>query len=168
MSDWLETYATTEDLNERYHLLATEQSHLRDRADDDCVPGWDRVVERIRTLAARVDGHLLVFVANDFGFPAAFRPEGTPRAFQNDVREAILAEKYNDRHDDLEAIRSDFLALSPGLHKAIAAEHDGESVRYHLPEGTSESTNFLTVREMVGLVDYTTNSAQADSLSNTY
>ena len=49
----------------------------------------------------------------------------------------------------------------------LVAELD-DGVRYHLPEGTSEATNFLTVRETVGLVDYTTNGAQADGLSVTY
>lgn len=166
MTDRSETGADA--LDERYHHLKAELGRLRSRADADCVPDPTRVRERIRTLAESVDGDLLVFVANDFGYPAAYRPEGTSRTIQNDVREAILADKYDDSNDDLADLRTALLDLHPGLHKAIVAEHDGHTARYHLPEGTAESTNFLTVREIVGLVDYTTNSAQADQLSNTY
>lgn len=54
------------------------------------------------------------------------------------------------------------------MHKAIVSEHTGETLRYHLPEGSNESTNFVTVREMVGLIDYTTNSFQSDGLCETY
>lgn len=42
------------------------------------------------------------------------------------------------------------------------------TVRYHLPEGSNDTTNFITVRETVGLIDYTTNSFQSDGLSVTY
>jgi len=55
----------------------------------------------------------------------------------------------------------------PAVHKVIVADY-GEEIRYHLPEGSNGATNFLTVWEMVGLVDYTTNSAQRDGLSQTY
>jgi hypothetical protein len=41
-------------------------------------------------------------------------------------------------------------------------------VRDHLPEGSNETTDFVTVREMASLVDYTTNSFQSDGLSVTY
>lgn len=87
---------------------------------------------------------------------------------QNNVREAILQNKYDDTNEDLNAIRRELLADHPAIHKAIVAEHSEGTIRYHLPEGSNETTNFVTVREMVGLIDYTTNSFQSDGLCETY
>jgi hypothetical protein len=127
----------------------------------------DEVATELRGLDETLDGDLLAFVANDFGRPVAFRPASVPRTAQEEIRHGILQQKY-DAHDDLDEIRRTLLDAFPTVHKAIIAEHREESLRYHLPEGSRETTNFLTVREMVGLVDYTTNSAQADELSQTY
>ncbi|HKL29695.1 MAG TPA: hypothetical protein VJ898_10570, partial [Natrialbaceae archaeon] len=180
-SEWMDDYEATDDRNEQYGLLRTEMTRLRnDLVSQHMVDGefdWsavqeyfdpEAVAETIREASRDVEGDLLVFVANDFGFPAAFRPEGTDRAIQNDVRLGILERKYDDEAADLQSIRDDLLDAHPGIHKAIVAEYTGDDVRYFLPAGQNETTNFLTVREMVGLVDYTTNSAQADDLSRTY
>jgi len=179
--DFTAAYERAEDANEQYRSLRAELTRLRndlfDRyfEDGEFDPARveeffdpDEVAETVRELAEAVDGHLLVFVANDFGFPIALRPEGTDRSLQNDVREGILENKYDDENEGLRSLRDELLDRHPGIHKAIVAEHDGESVRYHLPEGSNSTTNFLTVREMVGLVDYTTNSSQREDLSGTY
>lgn len=180
-TDWVSEYERAEDLNERYGLLRSEISRLRntlvsrytedDEFDASAVEEYydpDAVAETIRDASHEVAGDLLVFVANDFGFPAAFRPAGSDRSLQDDVRRGILEDKYDDAASDLQSIRDDLLATHSGIHKAIVAEHTGDSVRYFLPEGSNETTNFVTVREMVGLVDYTTNSAQAEDMSRTY
>ena len=119
-----------------------------------------------------------MLVANDFGQPMSFRPEGVDRDWVDELRRGILAGKYDGDRGDLAAIREELLDAHPRIHEAIVAELPGADrteagenaggVRYHLPEGTSEATNVLTVREMVGPVDYTTNSAQADGPSVTY
>ena len=168
MADFLDAYAEADDANRQYALLREELARVRGRREDDAFYDPDALSETIERLAERVDGALVVFAANDFGVPRAYRPEALARSAQDEVREGILEHKYDAAHDDLDEIRRELLADHPGVHKAIVAEHTEDSLRYHLPEGSKESTNFLTVREMVGLVDYTTNSSQADGLSRTY
>jgi len=180
-TEWTTEYEETDDRNERYALLRTEMTRLRNdlvsqytedgEFDPSAVEEYfdpEAVADHVRGANREVEGDLLVFVANDFGFPLALRPDGTDRSLQDDVRRGILRNKYDDGATDLQSIRDDLLEAHSGIHKAIVAEHRGDHVRYFLPEGSNETTTFLTVREMVGLVDYTTNSAQADDLSKTY
>lgn len=168
MTDWQAEYDDIEDLNEKYGLLRDEMTRLRGRQDDIEFFDEDDVIETVRQLSESVDGDLLVFLANDFGRPRAYRPEGVPRDVQDEIRRAVLDNKYDDSNKDLNELRREILAEYPAIHKAIVAEHSGDTIRYHLPEGSNQSTNFLTVREMVGLIDYTTNSFQRDGLSVTY
>lgn len=164
MSDWMAEYAALDDTDEKYRVLREEMSRLR---EEGSVFDRDAVADTVRELAADNDGVLVVFAANDFGLPVAYRPAGTGLEIQSAVRRAILENKY-DANEDLDDLRLELLASHPAVHKAIVAEFDQGRVRYHLPEGSSSRTNFLTVREMVGLVDYTTNSVQNDGLSMTY
>jgi hypothetical protein len=168
MTDFLDAYADATDSNRQYDLLRDELARLRGRRDDVEYFDEEAVLAAVREANETVDGDLVVFAANDFGRPRAYRPEGLPRVRQDDVRQAILEDKYDASNDDLDAIRRDLREAHPGLHKALVAECRSDVIRYHLPEGSNDSTNFLTVREMVGLVDYTTNSAQRDGLSVTY
>ena len=168
MTDWTDEYAATDDLNKKYSLLRAEISRLRGRRDDIEFFNSDAIRCDLRRLNETVEGDLIVFVANDFGRPRAYRPQGVDKRVQNDVREALLQDKYDDTNAELNALRRELLAAHPTMHKAIVSEHTGETLRYHLPEGSNESTNFVTVREMVGLIDYTTNSFQSDGLCETY
>lgn len=168
MTDWLAAYEESEDTNEQYGLLRAELTRLRGRREESAFFDPDAVRADVARLSEDVGGDLLVFLANDFGVPRAYRPEGVPREAHDEIRRTLLSEKYDDANDDLNAIRRELLNAHPGVHKALVAVRDGDSVRYHLPEGASEPTNFLAVREMVGLVDYATNSGQADGLSVTY
>lgn len=166
--DWMDEYADTEDLNEKYDMLRSEMARLRGRRED--IEFFDAAEVRadIRDLNETVAGDLIVFVANDFGRPRAYRPAGVTLDTQDDIRRAILREKYDDTNDDLNDIRQELLTEHPAIHKAIVAAYADGDVRYHLPEGSTEETNFITVREMVGLIDYTTNSFQSDGLSESY
>lgn len=168
MDDWMRAYMETDDLNENYRLLRSELTRLRGRREDIEFFDTEAVGRDIRRLDERVDGHLLVFVANDFGRPRAYRPSSMDLAVQDEVRRAILQDKYDDTNEDLNEIRSEMLDRHPETHKVLVAEFDDGRIRYYLPEGSNETTNFLTVREMVGLVDYTTNSFQREGLSYTY
>lgn len=168
MADWREKYAETEDLNQRYGLLREEMTRLRGQRNDIEFFDADAVGSDIRRSNGEVDGDLIVFAANDFGQPRAYRPEGLEIDVQNEIRRAILQNKYDGTNEDLNEIRSDLLEKHPAIHKVIVAERSEQQVRYHLPEGSNETTNFLTVREMAGLIDYTTNSFQSDGLSVTY
>jgi hypothetical protein len=168
MTGWTDEYLGTEDPNRRYELLRAEAARLRGRRDEIEYYDPGAVRDDVAESSDRVSGDLIAFVANDFGKPMAFRPEDLELAAQNDVRRAILQRKYDGTNDDLNGIRRDLLAEHPNVHKALLAAHSEEGVRYHLPEGSTGGTNFLTVREMVGLIDYTTNSFQSDGLSVTY
>lgn len=168
MSDWVEAYTETDDLNQRYDLLRSEITRLRGQRDDIEFFDEEAVVADLRRLNETVAGDLLVFAANDFGMPRAYRPQDVARDVQDEIRQAILRDKYDDSNADLEAIRQELLTAHPAIHKVIVAVHDEGESRYHLPEGSNQTTNFVTVREMVGLIDYTTNSFQRDGLSVTY
>lgn len=168
MTGWMEEYTATDDLNQKYSLLRAEITKLRGRRDDIEFFDSEAVRSDLRRLNKSVDGDLVVFVANDFGRPRAYRPQGVAVDVQNEIREAILQNKYNDTNEDLNDIRCELLAEHPAIHKAIITEYSEGISRYHLPEGSNETTNFVTVREMVGLIDYTTNSFQSDGLSETY
>lgn len=168
MSDWTAEYAAADDLNRKYAMLREEITRLRGRRDDIDFFDVDAVRSTVRRLDESLDGDLLVFLANDFGLPQAYRPSHLPQDVQDDVRTSILEGKYDDSNEDLDEIRRELLDDHPCVHKAIVAAHDDGDVRYYLPEGSNHTTNFVTVREMVGLVDYTTHSFQADSMSQTY
>lgn len=168
MTDWITAYRETDDLNEKYSLLRREITRLRGRRDDAKFFDPDAVGSDVRRLNETVDGDLIVFVANDFGVPRAYRPRSVALDVQDEIRRAVLRDKYDDTNEELDGIRREVLDEHPGVHKAIVAEHSDETVKYHLPEGSNEETNFVTVREMVGLIDYTTNSFQSDGLSRTY
>lgn len=168
MTDWIEGYTETDDLNQKYKLLCREITRLRARRDNIEFFDPDAVRSDVRRLNDTVNGELIVFVANDFGLPRAYRPSGVEAAVQDEIRQAVLRNKYDDTNEDLDEIRRELLNEHPGIHKAVVAEYSDENIRYHLPEGSNETTNFITVREMVGLIDYTTNSFQSDGLSDTY
>ncbi|AHG05206.1 hypothetical protein HALDL1_06220 [Halobacterium sp. DL1] len=168
MTDWLTEYTETDDLNEKYGLLREEMTRLRGQRDDIEFFDEDAVGSDVRRLNETVDGDLVVFLANDFGRPRAYRPSGVEREAQDEIRRALLANKYDDTNEDLNEIRRELLDAHPAIHKVLVAVSAADGIRYHLPEGSNETTNFLTVREMVGLVDYTTNSFQSDGLSRTY
>jgi hypothetical protein len=170
MDDWLEAYENAGSPHRKYDLLRAEMARLRGEAhdaDDGELFDPEGVAAALRSLDDSLDGALIAFVANDFGLPIAFRPDGVPHAAQDEIRRSILQGKY-DTDDELNEVRETLLDRFPAVHKAIVAEYGEDAIRYHLPEGADRTTNFLTVREMVGLVDYTTNSAQREGLSRTY
>lgn len=180
VDDWLTSYTDTDDLNERYRLLQREMTNLRNSLasefeDDDVdvteIPELfdpEAVAATVRKLSDNVEGALVVFAANDFGLPMAFRPSGLSLSIQDEIRQAILDNKYDDENAALREIRDELLDRHPEIHKAIVTEYGEGEIQYFLPEGSNTTTNFLTVREMVGLVDYTTNSSQHEDLSVTY
>lgn len=168
MNDWVDEYAETDDLNRKYELLREEITDLRGRRDEIEYFDEEAVESDVRRLNETVSGQLIAFVANDFGRPRAYRPSGLEKNVQDDVRHAVLENKYDDTNEALDEIRRELLTEHRGIHKIIVVEYSEETISYHLPEGSNETTNFITVREMVGLIDYTTNSFQSDGLSRTY
>jgi hypothetical protein len=171
MADWMEKYGNTDSPNERYKILRQEITQLRETAhhrETDSFFDREAVAETVSELNEQREGELIVFVANDFGLPMAYRPEKAGIEMQDAVRRAILENKYDESPDELNNVRQELLKEHPKIHKSIIAECNSSSIRYHLPEGSNTTTNFITVREMVGLIDYTTNSFQSDGMSMTY
>jgi hypothetical protein len=165
MIDWMEKYGDADTPHERYKILRQEMTRLR---ETHSVFDREAVAETVSKLNEQQEGELIVFAANDFGLPMAYRPEETGVEIQDAVRRSILENKYDESPEELNTARRELLEEHPRIHKAILAECSRGSIRYHLPEGSNTTTNFITVREMVGLVDYTTNSFQSDKLSMTY
>lgn len=180
IDDWMAAYDDTDDLNEQYHILRREMTRLRselvseyegNEVDITDVPEYfdpEAVEATVRKLNDNVGAALIVFAANDFGLPVAFRPAGLSLRVQDEVRREILRKKYDEETEHLKEIRDEILDRHPGIHKIIVAEYGHQAIQYFLPEGSNTTTNFLTVREMVGLIDYTTNSFQREGLSMTY
>lgn len=163
MSDEIDPVAA----NEQYRECRQELRRLRRRVGEqafDEVARFDETAVRdsVATHDEEIDGRLVVFVANDFGMPVAYRPSSLPIEAQNVVRERILDVKY-DRDDGLNAIRKD-LTDRTRIHKALVCSIGEESIDYHLPGAATGKTNFLTVREAVGLVDFCTNGSQTNTI----
>lgn len=164
--EWMTDYAAADDVNDKYRILRQEAKRLRQRAErpeDMKFTDDPAFLDLIRACNERVDGTLVVFAANDFGWPVALRPDGTPKQLQADVRTELLARKY-ESSPELDEIRRTILEADGRVHQALVARHDGEEIDYHLPGGWKEDTNFLTVREALGLIDYITNGHQREAI----
>jgi len=118
MTDWLTEYTETDDLNEKYGLLREEMTRLRGQRDDIEFFDEDAVGSDVRRLNETVDGDLVVFLANDFGRPRAYRPSGVEREAQDEIRRALLANKYDDTNEDLNEIRRELLTHTPQSTKS--------------------------------------------------
>lgn len=59
-------------------------------------------------------------------------------------------------------IRRTILEVDPWVHQVLVARHDGDRIDYHLPRGWRTNTEFPTVREALGLVDYIPNGHQRE------
>lgn len=150
-------------LNEEYRTLTDDLTDLRRQAHERGLGDVVRFAdESFRTtvseVAAELSDPVVVFPVNEFGLPVALRPESVPLTAQNRIRYAVLTRKY-ETDAELNEIREEILDRHPRVHKVLVATA-GESIRYHLPEATEQTTNFTSVRDAVGLVDWTTNGAE--------
>lgn len=165
-TDFATAYVEVDDINAKYRLLRREATRLRQQAErPDDVKFTDNpdVLGAIRAWNDRLEGTLLVFAANDFGWPVALRPEGTPERLQENVRQELLREKYKS-NAELDQVRETILESDPRIHQVLAARHGGDRIDYHLPGGWKTNTEFLTVREALGLIDYITNGHQREAI----
>lgn len=164
--EWIARYTATDDVNARYRLLREEATRLRQRAvrpDDMKFTDDPAFLNLVRDLNEELEGTLLVFAANDFGWPVALRPAGTPKRLQEEIRRELLKQKYRSS-PKLDEIRMQLLEADERIHQVLVATHDGDRIDYHLPGGWKTNTNFLTVREAIGLVDYITNGHQREAI----
>lgn len=163
-------------LNERYLDTLGEQADLRERGfetlrDADAFPPLDveAIGDVLATEGAEFDGDLVVVAASDFGHPAAFVPEGPEPAV---ALNRLLAELHREagkwsEDESLQGVRTAVRDAEPNVHKVLPALL-AEDVRYDLPSGTDSRANFVTIRQVVGLVDWVANSYQAGRLTVRY
>lgn len=136
-SEFLTGYPETDGVNAKYRLLRRGATRLRRRAirsDDVKCTDDPAFVDLVRACNGWIEGPLLVFAANDFGWPVALRPKGTPERLQEDVRRELLREKYKS-NPELDRIRRTILDADSRVHQALVARHDGNRIDYHLPGG---------------------------------
>lgn len=146
------------DPNERYRELLGEQIELRSQHSPDVdIEGVKAV---LRERQDEFDGYLVVLVANDFGKPVAFLPEaaGDYSTVLNAVLDEIHEEKWSAEHDGLRAVRNQLFEAVDSLHKVLPALYfeDG-SAEYDIAPGRDQAYNFVTIRQVVGLVDWIAN-----------
>lgn len=170
MDDFLSAYQQASGVNERYQLLRSEAKRLRQEARDRDFRQSEDVHQILADANQDLEGSLIAFCANDFGWPVAFRPEGMDPERQDLVRRWILEGKYEVDEDlkDLQEVQTQLMDADPRIHKVLVAEVDAEEVRYFLPEGKSEASTFLMVREPLGLIDWTTHSRRAANFQVEY
>ncbi|WP_435358532.1 hypothetical protein [Haloarchaeobius sp. DFWS5] len=165
-------------LNDRYRETLSEQADLRRRGfetlqDADEFPPLDvdAIAAVCRTHASEFDGHLLFFGASDFGHPAAFVPTAVDAtAVKQRVLDGLHEEagKWQGMHDELRAVKTACFDAEPNLHKGLAVLVTDDGVTYDVESGVAESNNFVTIRQVAGLLDWLTNSYQADRLTTVY
>lgn len=144
--------------NERYRELIQEQITLRreNRATIDV----DEVKRILRDRQTEFDGHLVVLVANDFGKPIAFLPEeaGDYSTVLNSILDEIHDQKWDAENFDLRDVRNQLMEEVAGLHKVLPALYFGEeAAEYDITAGKDLSYNFVTIRQVAGLVDWLAN-----------
>lgn len=148
------------DPNEEYLELIAQQQDLRNNEPD---MDEEAVRSILRERQDEFDGHLLFFAANDFGQPRAFLPESL--SDQDAALQAVLngihERKWGARNAGLRDVRDRTFDEVRGVHKGFGAVyHDGGSVDYDIEYPTNAVYNFLTIRQVVGLVDWLANAGE--------
>lgn len=163
--------ANHNDANEEYLQSIDHQLDLRDNNE----PNMDE--DAIRSVLdenqSRFDGHLMVFAANDFGQPRVFLPEGVSdqdEALQA-VVDAVHEEKWRARNSALRDVRNQMFDDVQGIHQCLGAVlRDDGSADYDIDSPSNATYNFVTIRQVVGFVDWMANAGErwSDGLRLTY
>ncbi|WP_435332968.1 hypothetical protein [Haloarchaeobius sp. TZWWS8] len=166
------------DLNDRYLESLAEQAAMRRdsiarlrESDEESTLDVDAIAAVCRTRSQEFDGHLVFFGASDFGHPEAFVPAAVDgSALKRRVLDGLHEEsgKWQGTDEELRAVRDAYFEAAPNLHKGLAVLVTEDGVRYDLEGGVAETNNFVTIRQVAGLVDWLTNSYQAERLTTTY
>lgn len=163
--------AAPDDATEEYLELIDQQRDLRD--DND--PDMDE--EAIRSVLdenqSRFDGDLLFFAANDFGQPRVFLPDSLSEqdAALQAVLDGIHEEKWRARNSALRDVRNRMFDEVGGIHQGLGAVYrDDGSGDYDIDFPSNATYNFVTIRQVVGLVDWLANAGDRwnDGLRLTY
>ena len=157
--------------NEEYIETIDHQLDLRDNND----PNMDE--DGVRSVLdendQRFDGRLIGFAANDFGQPRVFLPESVSDqdATLQAVVDAVHEEKWRARNSALRDVRNEVVTDVQGVHQCLcAALRDDGSADYDIDFPSNATYNFLTIRQVIGLVDWmaTADERWLDGLRLTY
>ncbi|ADJ14209.1 hypothetical protein [Halalkalicoccus jeotgali] len=146
------------DPDERYLQLLAAQRELR--ASNGSNLDTDGIRAVLEERAADFEGQLLFFAASDFGQPRVFLPSdlSDPDDALQAVLDRVHAEKWSPDHDGLRAVRRRVFEETTGVHQALPALfYDSGDAEYDLTGPWDEEYNFVTIRQVVGLVDWLTN-----------
>ncbi|MFC6903833.1 hypothetical protein [Halalkalicoccus tibetensis] len=159
------------DPDERYRQLLEQGLEMRDANQPNLNYGTIRSVLGDRN--GEFDGHLVFFAASDFGEPRVFLPAGLSN--RDEALQAILdrvhEQKWRARDSGLRDVRSQLFDEVPGIHQGLAALYrENGSAAYDIDFPWDGAYNFVTIRQAVGLVDWTTNAQEPwlDGLRRTY
>ncbi|MDL5362304.1 hypothetical protein [Halalkalicoccus sp. NIPERK01] len=146
------------DPDELYVHLLARQRELR--ASNGANLDEDGVRTVLEERAADFEGRLLFFAASDFGQPRVFLPAdlSDPDAVLQSVLDRIHAEKWSPEHDGLRDVRRQVFEEVAGIHQGLPALYHGSGeAEYDLAGPWDGVYNFVTIRQVVGLVDWVTN-----------
>lgn len=144
--------------NERYRQLLAQQIALRDENSSNLDTEAIRGILRDRQEG--FDGHLLFFAASDFGQPRVLLPETVEDqdAALQAVLDRIHEQKWRANNHDLREVRHRIIDEVRGIHKGLPALYrDDGSAEYDIVYGWHGVYNFVTIRQVVGLVDWMAN-----------
>ncbi|WP_122089220.1 hypothetical protein [Halalkalicoccus subterraneus] len=167
------TRADADDPNAQYLDLIDQQLDLRDTTDPDM--DEDAIRSVLEENESRFDGDLVFFAANDFGQPRAFLPDHLSDEEQDAALQAVLdaihEEKWRARNSALRDVRDQMFEDVRGIQKGLGGVYrDDGSGDYDIDFPSNASYNFVTIRQVAGLVDWMANAGDRwdDGLRLTY
>ena len=163
--------ANHNDANEEYLQSIEHQFDLRDNNEPNM--DEDGIREVLADEESGFDGDLLFFGANDFGQPRVFLPEhiSDQDAALQAVVDAVHEEKWRARNSALRDVRDRMFDDVTGIHQGLGAVlRDDGTADYDIEFPWNRAYNFLTIRQVIGLVDWMANAGDRwdDGLRLTY
>lgn len=144
--------------DEQYLELVSKQISMR--AAYDPTMDTEAIADLLRKRQEEFEGHLVFFAASDFGRPVVFLPAGLDDHTEmlNAVLDRIHEQKWQAENERLRSVRHHVFDEVDGIHQGLAAVcYDDGSAEYDIVYGWHGVYNFLTIRQVVGLVDWVTN-----------
>jgi hypothetical protein len=144
--------------DEQYLELVSKQISMRAAYGPTMDIG--AISDLLRKRQEEFEGHLVFFAASDFGHPVVFLPAGLENHTEmlNAVLDRIHEQKWQAENEQLRSVRHHVFDEVDGIHQGLAALcYDDGSAEYDIVYGWHGVYNFLTIRQVVGLVDWVTN-----------
>jgi hypothetical protein len=157
--------------HERYRQLLAQALDMRDNNQSNMDHGAIQSVLQERN--GEFDGELVFFAGNDFGEPRVFLSEsiGDQQAALDAILDRVHEQKWRADHADLRDVRNQMIDEVQSVHQGLPAVYNGNgNVDYDIEFPWNRAYNFVTIRQVVGLVDWVTNAQDPwlDGLRQTY